>query len=154
MVNRDYKDLFAAFNAHGVEFLIVGAYALAVHGHVRATKDLDVWIRPSSENARRVLRALTAFGAPTEGLSEHELAQPGMIIQLGYPPVRIDVVTSIEGVVFDNAWEERVDASYGDQNVFVISRRHLVASKRAAGRLQDLADLEALENGSVDDGTA
>lgn len=149
MVNRDYRDLFAAFNDASVEFLIVGAYALAVHGHVRATKDLDVWVRPTRENASRVLQALDAFGAPT-GVSLDELARPGTIIQLGYPPVRIDILTSIAGATFEDAWPNRVAAGYGDQPVFVIGREALIASKRASGRLQDLADLEALENGAGD----
>lgn len=145
MVNRDYRDLFAEFNAHSVEFLIVGAYALAVHGHLRATKDLDVWVRPSEENARKVFRALQAFGAVTEGLTETDLAMPGVFVQLGVAPVRIDVLSSIDGVGFEQAWANRVAATYGDQPVFVISRADLIINKRASARLQDLADVEALE---------
>lgn len=151
MVNRDYRDLFAALNVAKVDYLIVGAYALAVHGHVRATKDLDVWVRPHPDNATRLLCALAEFGAPTEGLSDGEFSNPGMILQLGFPPVRIDILTSVDGVTFDEAWPRRIEASYGDQRVAVISRIHLIANKRASGRLQDLADVEALESGEADE---
>jgi hypothetical protein len=151
MVNRDYRDLFAALNAAKVDYLIVGAYALAVHGHVRATKDLDVWVRPAQENATRLLRALVEFGAPTQNLTKDEFSTPGTILQLGYPPVRIDILTSLSGVTFDDAWSRRVDASYGDQSVAVISRHDLITNKKASGRLQDLADVEALESGEADE---
>jgi hypothetical protein len=151
MVNRDYRDLFAALNAARVDYMIVGAYAVAVHGHVRATKDRDVWVRPAPENAARLLRALNEFGAPTEDLTENEFSNPGMILQLGFPPVRIDILTNLAGVTFQDAWMRRVSATYGDQQVSVISREHLITNKRAAGRLQDLADVEALESGETDD---
>jgi hypothetical protein len=151
MVNRDYRDLFGALNAARVDYMIVGAYAVAVHGHVRATKDLDVWIKPTPENAARLFHALQQFGAPMEGLTESEFSEPGMILQLGFPPVRIDILTSLAGVTFEEAWSTRVHASYGDQQVSVISREHLITNKRAAGRLQDLADVEALESGDTDD---
>ena len=145
MVNRDYRDLFAEFNAQNVEFLIVGAYALAVHGHVRATKDLDVWVRTSKENAERVFRAVQAFGGPTENLLAEDFAQPGTIVQLGIAPTRIDILTRVAGLDFEAAWRSRVEATYGDQKVFVVSRVDLVASKRAAARPQDLVDLASLE---------
>ena len=145
MLNQDFRDLFAEFNAENVEFLLVGAHALAVHGHVRATKDLDVWIRPDRQNAQRVLRALRSFGAPTAGLSAAELAEPGLTFQIGVEPVRIDIITTIDGVSFDAAWAGRLNVNYGDQRVTVLSREHLIANKRASGRTQDLADVEALE---------
>jgi hypothetical protein len=143
--NSDFRDLFVALNAAGAEYLVVGAHALAAHGHVRATKDLDVWTRQGPENAARVHRALAAFGAPLSGLSVEDLAGPGLIFQIGVPPVRIDVITSIDGVEFEDAWPERVASTYGDQSVSVLSRRHLIQNKKASGRLQDLADVEALE---------
>ena len=127
------------------EYLVVGAHALAVHGHVRATKDLDVWIRPDAGNAPRVLRALRAFGAPLHDLTEADLTAPGLIFQIGVPPVRVDVITEIDGVEFGQAWSERVEARLGDLEVPVLSRRHLIQNKRSAGRLQDLADLERLQ---------
>ena len=144
-MNPDFRDLFAEFNAHGVEYLVVGAHALAVHGHVRATKDLDVWIRPDSENAKRVLRALASFGAPTQGVVEADLTEPGLIFQIGVAPVRIDIITSIEGVEFDEAWPARVLTRFADQPVAVLSKEHLIRNKRAVGRTQDLADIEKLE---------
>jgi hypothetical protein len=145
--NTDFKDLFAALNAAGAEYLVVGAHALAAHGHVRATRDLDVWIRVDPENAARVHRALAAFGAPLHGLSVDDLAGPDLIFQIGVPPVRIDIITSIDGVAFDAAWRERMSSEYADQPVSVLSRRHLIENKKASGRLQDLADVEFLERG-------
>ena len=149
-VNPDYRDLLAAFNAHGVEYLVVGAHALAAHGHVRATKDLDVWVRPSAANASRVLMALRAFGAPLHDLVEEDLSRPGLVFQIGVAPVRIDVITEIDGVDFDDAWPARLEARLGDLSVPVLSRQHLIANKRASGRLQDLADVERLEQASPD----
>ena len=145
MVNQDFRDLFAEFNAQSVDYLIVGAYALAVHGYVRATKDLDVWVRPEPENAVRVFRALQAYGAPTVELSEDDFAHPDVTFQIGVAPIRIDVLSSIDGIAFETAWQNKVGARYGDQEVFVISRLDLITNKRAAARLQDLADVEALE---------
>lgn len=148
--NNDFRDLFAELNAAVAEYLVVGAHALAAHGHVRATKDLDVWIRANPENAARVYRALGSFGAPLQGLSVEDLAGPDLIFQIGIPPVRIDIITSIDGVEFDSAWRERMPSEYGDQRVHVLSRRHLIENKKASGRLQDLADVEFLEKGEVD----
>jgi hypothetical protein len=145
-MNRDFRDLLSAFNDQGVEYLVVGAHALAAHGHVRATKDLEVWVRPDPSNAPRVLRALKAFGAPLHGLTEVDFTESGLIFQIGVPPVRIDVITEIDGVEFDEAWPERVKAHLGELEVPVLSREHLIQNKRAAGRLQDLADLERLED--------
>ena len=145
-MNRDYRDLFAEFNARNVEFLIVGAFALAVHGHLRATKDLDVWVRPTPENAPRVLEAVRSFAGSIEGLSAIDFSVLGMIVQLGVEPARIDLLTSIKGLEFESAWRNRIEASYGEQQVFVVSRADLITSKRAAGRPQDLADVAALDD--------
>jgi hypothetical protein len=145
-MSPDFRDLIAEFNAHGVEYLIVGAHALAAHGHVRATKDLDVWVRPEPANAARVLAALRAFGAPLHDLTAEDLSTPGVVFQIGVAPIRIDVLTMIDGVSFDEAWPERVSTSFGDLPVFVISRKHLLLNKQAAGREQDLADLKRLES--------
>ncbi len=146
-MNRDFRDLLAEFNAQGVEYLVVGAHALAAHGHVRATKDLDVWVRPDVENAKRVLKALQAFGAPLHDLTEADLTTPGLIFQIGAPPVRIDVMTAIDGVDFAEAWPARMLTRFADQPVAVLSREHLIKNKRATGRTQDLADVEQLEAG-------
>jgi|SRR5687767_2800747 hypothetical protein len=144
-MNRDFRDLLAEFNARQVEFLLVGAHALAAHGHVRATRDLDIWVRPSPENANRVLEAIRAFGAPLHDLTEKDLATPGVIFQIGVEPIRIDVLTVIDGVQFDEAWAERMISQYGDQPVGVLSREHLMKNKLTVARTQDLADVEALK---------
>ena len=144
-MNSDFSELIAEFNAHSVEFLVVGAHALAAHGHVRATKDLDVWVRPEAENAERVIAALRSFGAPLHDLTVEDLATPGVVFQIGVAPVRIDVLTAIDGVEFDDAWSRRVESRFGGHPVFVLSREHLIKNKRASGRLQDLADVERLE---------
>jgi hypothetical protein len=144
-VNRDFRDLLAEFNAEGVEYLVVGAHALAAHGHVRATKDLDVWVRPDAENAKRVLKALRAFGAPLHDLTEADLTKPGLVFQIGLPPVRIDVLTAIDGVDFAEAWPVRLLTKFADQPAAVLSRKHFIQNKRASGRTQDLADIESLE---------
>lgn len=146
-VNQDLIDLLRAFSAHGVEFIVVGAHALAAHGHVRATKDLDVWIRPSPENAERAYRALAAFGAPLTELTVEDLTIEGTVFQIGVAPNRIDVLTQIDGVTFAEAWADRMDARFGGEPVAVLSREHLIRNKRASGRTQDLADVERLESG-------
>lgn len=144
-MNPDFSDLLSAFNAQGVEYIVVGAHALAAHGHVRATKDLDIWVRPSRDNAPKVLRALVEFGAPLQDLSEEDLTTPGTVFQIGVPPLRIDLLTAIDGVEFEAAWPDRVQVTLGDASVPVLSRHHLIANKKASGRLQDLADVERLE---------
>jgi hypothetical protein len=146
-VNRDFRDLFAALNDAGADFLVVGAHALAAHGHVRATKDIDVWIRCDTVNAARVYQALRTFGAPLANLSASDLATPGIVFQIGVAPIRIDILTAISGVTFDEAWPARVPSRYADQPIAVLSKQHLIQNKRASGRLQDLADVEALLRG-------
>lgn len=144
-MSPDFKELLLAFNEHNVEFLIVGAHALAVHGHVRATKDLDLWVRPEQSNAQNVLQALAKFGAPVKDLMADDLTREGTIVQIGIPPVRVDVITSIDGVEFAEAWPDRLATSFGGVPAFVISRAHLIANKKTAARLQDLADVQQLE---------
>jgi len=144
-VNQDFKELLLAFNAQNVEYLIVGAHALAAHGHIRATKDLDLWVRPEKSNAEKVLQALSEFGAPLRDLTADDLSKKETIFQIGLPPLRIDIRTDIDGVEFEEAWPDRVDASFGDVRAFVISRHHLLTNKKASARLQDLADVQQLE---------
>jgi hypothetical protein len=144
-VSPDFKELLLAFNARNVEYLIVGAHALAAHGHVRATKDLDVWVRPDQVNAARVLQALNDFGAPLADLTIDDLSKPGTILQIGLPPLRIDVITHIDGVDFFDAWRDRLQTRFGGAPAYVISRHHLIDNKKASARLQDLADIEKLE---------
>ena len=149
-MSPDFKDLLSEFNAHGVEYLVVGAYALAAHGRVRATGDLDVWVRPEPGNAKRVLGALVAFGAPIQDLSEQDLCRPGIVFQIGVAPLRIDVLTGIDAVEFEEAWQERIVTRFAGQSVPVLSVAHLVRNKRAVGRPQDIADLEWLERPAKD----
>lgn len=144
-VNPDFRDLFAALNGAGAEYLLVGGYALAVHAAPRFTKDLDVWVNPTRENASRVLAALRTFGAPLGELTEADLAAPGIVFQMGLPPNRIDLLTSIDGVDFLEAWPSRLVTEYGGQPLPVIGRTHLVANKRASARAQDLVDADAIE---------
>lgn len=142
---QDFKELLSEFNAQSVEYLVVGAHALAAHGHVRATKDLDIWIRPDPENGLLVLAALREFGAPLHGLTERDLATPGLIFQMGVAPIRIDIITEIDAVEFEDAWADRVVTSFAGEPTQVLSRHHLIQNKRASGRTQDLADVEWLE---------
>lgn len=144
-MSPDFKDLLSAFNARGVEYLVVGAYALAAHGRVRATSDLDVWVRADAGNAKRVMEALAEFGAPLHEITEIDLQRPGVVFQIGVAPLRIDILTAIDAVDFDEAWAKRLSTSFAGQPVPVLSVEHLIRNKRAVGRAQDLADLEWLE---------
>ena len=144
-MSSDFRELLAEFNAHRVEFVIVGAHALAAHGLIRATKDLDVWVRPVPANAPRVLAALKSFGAPLFDLTVDDFSSPGVVFQIGVSPVRIDVITAIDAVEFDEAWRDRVATAFEGEPVFVLSRSLLLRNKKAAGRAQDLADVEWLE---------
>ena len=134
-MNPDFKELLFTFNAHNVEYLIVGAHALAAYGQVRATKDLDVWVKPSRKNAEEVLSALSDFGAPIGDLTIDDLSKTGTIFQIGIPPLRIDIITEIDGVVFEDAWPARFQTSLGGVPAFVISREHLITNKKAGGPL-------------------
>jgi hypothetical protein len=145
-VNEDFRDLLAALLAEGARFLVVGAYALAVHGVPRATGDLDIWIDRDPANAERVWAALLRFGAPLDALEirRETLETPGMVVQLGVPPRRIDLLTEISGVEFEEAWRARVENSVAALAVPFLGRRDLLRNKRASGRAKDLADLEVL----------
>lgn len=151
MLNPDFSDMLSAFTGESVEYIVVGAYALAVHGVPRATGDLDFWIRPSAENASRVLRALAAFGAPAGDLTIQDLTTPDLVFQIGVEPSRIDILTSIDDVTFDEAVETMVIARIGDLDVPVLGREALIRNKRAVGRPQDLADVAQLESTERDD---
>lgn len=144
-MNPDFRDMLFACNAEGVEYLVVGAYALAAHGLPRATGDLDLWVNATASNATRVMRALARFGAPTAELGPDDFTRPDVVFQIGAIPRRVDVITSIDGVEFAAAWPRRLTASLGDLEVPVISREDLVRNKRACGRPKDLVDLAWLE---------
>lgn len=128
-----------------VEFLIVGAYALAAHGFPRATGDLDIWVKNSLDNAEKVMRALVRFGAATSNLSATDFTAPDMIIQFGVEPCRIDLLTSIDGVSFDEAWPGRVRITINDLEIDVLSKEHLLQNKLAAGRDKDQGDINWLK---------
>jgi hypothetical protein len=141
---QDFAEMLGELSAAGAEFLVVGAHAVAAHGHSRATKDFDIWIRPTVENAQRVWRALLQFGAPLEVLVLEDLATPGTIFQMGRPPHRIDIITSISGVEFNEAWPNRMMAKMGGGMYPVIGKQDLIRNKRAVGRDYDIADANLL----------
>jgi hypothetical protein len=140
MLNPDFRDMLSEFSDAGVEYLLVGAYALAVHGFPRATGDLDLWVRPDSVNARRVLHALVRFGAPVADFTEQDLSTRGTVIQIGVVPGRIDVLTDIEGVEFAVAWKSRLETQIEGITVPVLDRICLLKNKRACGRPKDMID--------------
>jgi hypothetical protein len=144
-MNPDFLDLLNAFIAGDVRFLIVGAYALGVHGRPRATGDLDIWVEPSRENAARVIGALTQFGAPLRDISEADFAKPGLIYQIGVPPIRIDILTELTGLTFDEAWSGRLRQRFGPIDVDFIGRDAFIRNKKATGRPKDLVDIEGFE---------
>lgn len=144
-MNADFLDLLTALNAAEARFLVVGGYAVGIHGRPRATKDLDIWIEASADNARRVLQALRDFGAPLGDLTENDLATLGTGFKMGEPPSRVDILTQIEGLRFEDAWPRRIETLFGAVQCGVIGRADLLANTRAAGRPQDLADVAALE---------
>lgn len=144
-MNQDFLDLLRALSEVEARFLIVGAYAVSFHAEPRTTGDLDIWVEASAENAPRVYAALKRFGAPLSELLPDELAQGDLVFQMGVPPRRIDILTSISGVTFQEAWPERVPAALGDARFYIIGADHLLRNKRAAGRPKDLLDVQTLE---------
>ena len=146
-MSDDWTDMLSALAESGARFLVVGAHAMAVHGVPRGTQDLDVWIDPALDNAERVWQGLAAFGAPLDdlGVTREDLRRPGTVIQLGLPPNRVDLLTTISGVPdFETAWTERVEHAFGGRQVPFIGRGTLIRNKRESGRRKDLVDLEAL----------
>jgi len=143
-VQQDFRDLLALFNAHKVDYIIVGAHALAYHGAPRYTGDMDILVRPDSENAKRILRALGEFGFGSLGLKVEDFATPDKVVQLGVEPVRIDIVTSLTGVSWNDAAAGRVAGTYGGLEAYYIGKREFILNKRALGRKKDIADLEAI----------
>jgi len=143
----DFKELLSVLNAYSVKYLVVGAYAVSIHAQPRATKDIDIWVKPDAQNAEALYAALLQFGAPLEGLTSADFAEYGPFFHMGREPVAVDILTELPGVGFDAAWESRVeavvDATSGLKANF-ISRADLVTTKLASGRSQDLADVDAL----------
>ena len=143
-MNRDFIDMLSALCEAGVEYLVVGAHALAAHGVPRATGDLDIWIRATPENAARVLEALAKFGAPLLDLTIDDLSKADTVFQIGLPPSRIDILSGISGVTFDDAWPGRIDVTIGTLVIPVIGRDDFIKNKKATGRPKDLSDLTLL----------
>lgn len=145
--NADFHDILRAFVDHEVRFLVVGAHALAVHGIPRATQDLDVWIDAAPPNAARTWRALVAFGAPLEDLRirDSDFSRPDVVVQVGMPPNRVDILTGVSGVAFEEAWSSRCEGTVEGVRVQVLGRDAMIQNKRAAGRHKDMGDVEALE---------
>jgi predicted nucleotidyltransferase len=152
MLNPDFREMLSCLKDEDAEFIIVGAYALAAHGLPRATGDIDIWVRNSRENARRVMSALAKFGAPTSELSEGDFISADMIIQFGVEPCRIDLLTGIDGVEFEEAWANKVGVTVDGLEIHVLSREDLIKNKRAAGREKDRGDVAWLEkNPAIED---
>jgi len=143
-VQKDFRDLLELFNVHNVDYMIIGAHALAFHGAPRYTGDMDILVRADEENAGRILRALQDFGFGSLQLEVADFSSPGKVVQLGFAPVRIDILTCITGVSWETAAAGRVSGTYGDVAVHYIGKAEFIANKRATGRLKDLADVEAL----------
>ena len=142
---KDYEEFLELLNKHDVRYCIVGAFALAFHAEPRYTKDIDIWIQAGTENAEKLLLALDEFGFGPLNLNAEDFSTGGNIIQLGYEPVRIDIITSIQGLDFNDIWENRVQGSYGRQTVNFIARENLIKSKKISNRPQDKADLARLQ---------
>jgi hypothetical protein len=149
-LNDDFRDVLAELAAADVEFVIVGAYALAFHGAPRASGDIDVFVRPTLDNAKRLMSALAQFGAPlaAAGVTHDDFARPGLVYQIGLPPRRIDLLTEISGLSFDEAWASRQPAELDGRTVHFIGREALLTNKKASGRPKDLADVARLQHRS------
>jgi len=146
MLNEDYKDMLLALSEEEVRFLLVGAYALAAHGYPRATMDIDIWVMPSPQNADSLLRALRRFGAPLHNLTKEDLQKDGTVFQIGVAPRRIDIITAVSGLQFEETYGRSMPVKIEGIEVHIPSIDDLIRNKRASGRTKDLADAEALES--------
>jgi len=144
-MSPDFLDIIRALSDVDARFIIVGAYAVNVYVNPRATGDLDIWVEPSAHNAQKVWQALTNFGAPLTDVSQADFSRPGVTFQIGISPLRIDILTEISGVSFDEAWADRSMHAFGPLTVPFLGKRTLIQNKRATGRPKDLADLDSLE---------
>lgn len=147
-VQKDFKELLELLNSKGAEYLIVGGYALALHGAPRYTGDLDLYVKPDPENASKIMEALEEFGFGTVGLKQEDFHTPDQIIQLGVPPVRVDLITSISGVSWEEALAGSVEAKYGNVPLRILGREEFIKNKKTVGRARDLADVEAINGGN------
>lgn len=142
----DFVDFISLLNLHKVDYMIIGAHALAFHGRPRHTGDLDVWIKPDEENAFKMLAVINDFGFGSLGISEQDFLKDNYITQLGYPPLRIDILNNISGVSFDEAYENKVDGEIDDLKVSFINVNEFIKNKEATGRPKDLGDIDSLKN--------
>jgi hypothetical protein len=146
MLNEDYKDILRALSAEGAKFLLVGAYAMAIHGYPWTTTNLEISVMPSAENADAVMRALSVFGAPLHDLTREDLQKEGTVFQIGIAPRRIDIITAASGLEFDETYKQSLTVDLEGIEVRIPSLDDLIRNKRATGRTKDLADIEFLEN--------
>ena len=144
--NQDFRDMLVALNEAKVKYLVVGAYAVAAHGYPRATGDLDIWVQATTQSASGVMQALRAFGAPTHEINEADFTVPSIVFQIGIPPGRIDLLTSVSGLVFEAAWLNRVELTIDNVSFGVVGLDDLIQNKRASGRPKDLADIVGLND--------
>lgn len=144
MFNQDFKEFVALLIRHKVEYLVVGGYAVGVHGHPRYTGDLDIWLNPTPENAASILACVNEFGFASFGLKRDDFTKEGNIVQLGYPPLRIDLLTQIDGVTFNDCYKNKIQVEIEGLPVNFIGYNDLLKNKKASGRLRDLDDIEHL----------
>ncbi len=143
-VEKDYEELLKLFNKHKVKYCIIGAYAVAFYAKPRYTKDMDILVEPSIKNGQKIVNALNEFGFKSLNLSEKDFSLRGKIIQLGYEPVRVDIITSIQGFTFKQVWRNKALGTYGEEKVYIIGINELIKSKEISERKQDQVDLDIL----------
>ncbi|MEY4168793.1 MAG: hypothetical protein RIR52_2617 [Acidobacteriota bacterium] len=149
MLNQDYKEMLLCLIEEKADFLIVGAYALAAHGNPRATGDIDIWVGDDPENGKAVIRALARFGAPISGLTIDDFTVPDTIIEIGVAPCRIDIITVIDGVIFGDAWKNKIEIDVDGLSLFILSKADLLKNKLAANRDKDQSDIAWLKKNQV-----
>jgi len=148
-IEKDFEELLKLFNKNKAKYCIVGAYAVAFYAKPRYTKDMDILVEPETENAKKIVKSLNEFGFKSLGLKKEDFIQKGTIIQLGYEPVRVDIITSIEGCSFKEVWKSRKSGMYGEEEVFFIGKNELIKNKKASRRKQDKVDLDILLSGKI-----
>ena len=150
VLNQDFREFIELLNAKGVKYLVIGGYAVAFHGYPRYTKDIDFWIWLNEQNAEKMLEVLREFGFASLGIQKEDFLDKNMVIQLGYPPNRIDLLTDLEGVDFESCYSSREILEIEELGVSFIDAENLIKTKKASGRMQDLVDVDRLESGKDD----
>ena len=144
-IQKDFKELLELFHNNKVEYLVVGGYALALHGAPRFTGDIDIYVRPTVGNAEKIMKSIEDFGFASLDLTKEDFCVPEKVIQFGVPPVRIDIITSISGVSWEDAWNGKILGHYSDVSTYYLGLPEFIANKKAAGRKKDIADIEAIQ---------